>query len=241
MTMKQSTSGGTVIGSGMLAGAFSPVTKQEGVCVYAAGVSNSSCEREAEFSRERKRLTQALEQFQDAAPFVYFGTCSADDSAVKETPYVQHKLAMENLVKAHPRYLIIRLPQVAGETPNPHTLLNFLYARIARSERFTVWRNARRNIIDITDAVAIVRQFISDPSMRNITLNVANPASYAVLDIVRAMEAATGKPAIYDLVDRGSAYTIDVREAMQAADRAGVVFSRNYLRHVMDKYYGNLK
>ena len=92
--------------------------------------------------------------------FVYFGTCSVADPEVRHTAYVQHKLAMEQMVSAHSRNLILRLPQVAGKTPNPHTLLNFLYGRIARSESFNLWSKARRNIIDVADVTAIAEQLI---------------------------------------------------------------------------------
>ena len=51
-------------------------------------------------------------------------------------PYVRHKIEMERLVSDHAKFVIVRLPQVAGRTPNPHTLLNYLYARVARSEKF---------------------------------------------------------------------------------------------------------
>lgn len=233
----------SVVGSGMLARAFFPVAseKQGAICIYAAGVSNSSCTNVCEFERERQRLAQALQQSMHADPFVYFGTCSVADPDASNTPYVQHKLAMEHLVEAHPRHLIFRLPQVVGETPNPHTLLNFLYARVARSERFTIWRNARRNVIDVDDVASIARQIIDDPFLRNITLNIANPVSYPVTELVGAMERAVGKPAVYDLVDRGSIYTIDTGESTLAAARAGVIFSDDYLDRVIGKYYGNFE
>lgn len=233
----------SVIGSGLLARALLPILSEAhgNVCIYAAGVSNSGCTDMHEFDRERQRLERALQQTILADPFVYFGTCSVADPDASKTPYVQHKLAMERLVEAHPRHLIFRLPQVVGKTPNPHTLLNFLYARVARSARFTIWRNARRNVIDVDDVASIARQIIEDPFLRNSTLNIANPVSYPVTKIFGAMERAVGKPAVYDLVDRGSTYTIDTGESMLAAARAGIIFSNDYLDQVIGKYYGNFE
>jgi len=139
-----------IIGSGLIAHAFrTAYAQREDVCLYAAGVSNSACRDPHEFARERERLTAALNKSQAIDCFVYFGTCSVADPEVQDTDYVRHKLAMEELVAAHPRHLILRLPQVAGTTPNPHTLLNYLYAHIARSEAFQLWLDARRNIIAI--------------------------------------------------------------------------------------------
>ena len=228
-----------LIGSGLLAQAFaSTFSDREDVCIYAAGVSNSSCTDTLEFQRERKRLADALQQAKNVDAFVYFGTCSVDDPEAQNTPYVLHKFAMEQLVSAHPRHMILRLPQVAGITPNPHTLLNFLYARISRSESFQLWRNAKRNIIDVEDVAAISRQLISDNTLRNVTINIANPTNYPMMDIVHAMEKAVGKRAVYKILERGSGYPIDIRMMFPAIDAAGVKFSNDYLERVIGKYYG---
>lgn len=228
-----------LIGSGLLAQAFAfPFSQRDDVCIYAAGVSNSSCIDVQEFERERQLLSETLKQTMHVGVFVYFGTCSVVDPEVRNTPYAQHKLAMERLVVAHPHHLILRLPQVAGKTPNPHTLLNFLYARISRSEAFSLWKNAKRNIIDIDDVAAIASQFIADDSVRNVTINIANPISYSMIDIVGAMERAVGKRAIYYLVERGSEYTIDTSAILPLLESAGVEFGSNYLEKVMGKYYG---
>ncbi|MEO8332991.1 MAG: NAD-dependent epimerase/dehydratase family protein [Gallionella sp.] len=228
-----------LIGSGLLARAFAPTFSLRGdVCIYAAGVSNSACTDTQEFARERQRLAGALQQAGQADAFVYFGTCSVADPEASDTPYVQHKLAMERLVSSHPRHLILRLPQVAGKTPNPHTLLNYLYARISRSEAFRLWRNARRNIIDVDDVVAISSRLIADPAVRNIMLNIANPVSYPMADIVGAIEKAVGKRAIYEVVERGSDYPIDTRAILPTLSAAGVKFGDDYLDRVIGKYYG---
>lgn len=231
-----------LIGSGLLAHAFATeFSHRDDVCIYAAGVSNSGCVDAREFSRERQRLTSALAQAHHKVTFVYFGTCSVADPEARDTPYVQHKLAMEQLVSMHPHHLNIRLPQVAGKTPNPHTLLNYLYARISRSEAFRLWRNAKRNIIDVDDVAAIARQLLTDTSLRNITLNIANPTSYSMMDIVRAMERIVGKNALYEIVDLGSEYPIDIGIMRTILDKTAVNFDDNYLERVIGKYYGNIR
>lgn len=230
-----------IIGSGLLAHAFAnPFSQRDDVCIYAAGVSNSSCIDVQEFERERLLLSESLAQTKHVDVFIYFGTCSVADPEARNTPYVQHKLAMEQLVVAHPRHLIFRLPQVAGKTPNPHTLLNYLYARISRSEAFNLWIKAKRNIIDIDDVAAIAGQFIADESVRSVTLNIANPISYSMIDIVGAMERAAGKSAIYYSVDRGSEYTIDTSAISPVLENADVDFGSDYLEKLMRKYYGKL-
>ena len=141
-----------IIGSGLLAKAFTRrYADSAAVWIYAAGVSNSSCSDETEYERERERLTKALADGAAADAFVYFSTCSIGDPTAANSFYVRHKIRMEALVATHRRHVIVRLPQIAGATPNPHTLLNYLFARVSRSEAFTAWRNASRNVIDIDD------------------------------------------------------------------------------------------
>jgi nucleoside-diphosphate-sugar epimerase len=229
-----------IIGSGLLAHAFSRTFSQrEDVCIYAAGVSNSNCTDVREFAREQQRLGDALLQMTDVGTFVYFGTCSVGDPEAKNSPYVEHKLAMEQLARTHPGHLILRLPQVAGRTPNPHTLLNYLYARVSRSESFNVWVNASRNIIDVDDVAVIAQELIWDDSARKATVNIANAIAYPMLDIVSAMENVIGKRAIYNPVARGSKYDIDIGAIISAIDKAGVKFGDDYLISTIEKCYGN--
>jgi nucleoside-diphosphate-sugar epimerase len=145
---------------------------------------------------------------------------------------------MEQLVSGHDKFLIVRLPQVAGRTPNPHTLLNYLYARVSRSERVTVWTHATRNIIDIDDAVAIVVELIRDVNLRRTTVNVANPLNYSVLDIVAMMEKVVGKKAVTEMVERGAPYSIDTSVIASIVRNLKLQFDDRYLERVLRKYYG---
>lgn len=227
-----------IIGSGLLAQAFSrDFLQREDVCIYAAGVSNSSCADVSEFVRESKRVKAALQQALHADTFVYFGTCSASDPEILNTPYVQHKLAMEQIVREHHGNLILRLPQVAGKTPNPHTLLNFLYARISRSETFNLWCNAKRNIIDVDDVAAIAYQLIANNSARNFTYNIANLINYPMVEIVSAIEHVVGKRAIYEVVERGSECFIDTNAILPILANVGIKFGNDYLDKTLVKYY----
>lgn len=228
-----------LIGSGMLARAFAPVCDAwPEVWIHAAGVSNSACQDRSEFERERLRLIDSLESGSDASAFVYFSTCSIYDPHTCESSYVRHKMDMECLVAEHPRSLIVRLPQVAGKTPNPHTLLNYLYARVSRSERFAVWENAKRNIIDIVDVVEIVRKLLDDPLIRGIKVNVANSRSFPIAEIVSVMEKVTGKAAVVEIRDEGGAYEIDTTLIVPIVRQLGMAFDDQYLPAVIGKYYG---
>ena len=225
-----------IIGSGLLARAFTPLFADSiESCVYAAGVSNSNCSDQREFDRERNRLMIAMEQHRLVDLFLYFGTCSANGSL--DSPYVQHKIKMEKIVAEHPRYLILRLPQTAGKTENPHTLLNYIFTRIIRSERFQIWRNARRNIIDVDDVAQIAVGLALEEGVRRECINVANFLDYSMSDVVAIMEKVVGKKAIFDSLDKGDTYPIDTQRIDMVARRCGVVFGLDYLESVIRKYY----
>ena len=227
-----------IIGSGLVASALKQSFSGEECCVYAAGVSNSGCTDATEFSRERARLTEALASHAETDRFLYFGTCSVSDPGAAQTGYVQHKLAMEALVRDHPRHLILRLPQVAGHTPNPHTLLNFFYARISRSEKFAIWERSTRNVLDIADIATLVGHLVLREGAVGETINVANPNSIPVSDIVAEMEKVVGKPAVFETRASGSSYVIDCARTEAAIRQSGVNLQGNYLERVLKKYYG---
>lgn len=221
----------------MLARAFTPYAAGSGTeCVYAAGVSNSTCADRREFEREEASLENALKRFASADLFLYFGTCSASMRGPL-SPYVAHKVAMERLAATHARALVIRLPQLAGRSENTHTLLNYLFHRVSRGERFQVWMRARRNIIDVDDAARIVMAAARD-GMRGARLDVASPFDSAATEIVQTMTMVVGKPAICDYVDAGDSLEIDSRRSSELAARCGVTFDEGYLERVIRKYYG---
>lgn len=227
-----------IIGSGLLAQAFSPAfALRDDICIFAAGVSNSGCNDFQEFTRERERLGYALQQAENIDAFVYFGTCSVADPESQTSPYVLHKVAMEKLVHTHKRNLIFRLPQVVGKTPNQYTLLNFLHAKILRSEPFNLWRNAKRNIIDVIDVAIIAEQLIANSLMRNTILNIANLENYPMAEIVTQMEHVVGKRAVYKAVERGSDYYIDTNPILPVLEKVNIKFDNGYLEKVIAAYY----
>lgn len=229
-----------IVGSGLIARAFAAHQDAfSGACVYAAGVSNSSCTDPREFERERQRLLAAMGAFSADTLFLYFSTCSIVDPATQGSAYALHKLAMERLVAERKRHLIFRLPQLAGATPNPHTLLNYLYARIVRSERFAIWSGASRNILDVEDVARIAADLVTAERACGEIINIANTGNTSIFDIVKAMEAVLGRPAIFDIIDRGSGYAIATERIQASLLRCGISFSGDYLCLTIRKYYGH--
>ena len=70
---------------------------------------------------------------------------------------MKNKIIIENIIKKIcSRYLIIRLPEIVGKNKNPHTLTNFFYDNIIKGKSFTIFKNSRRNLLDIDDAKKIL-------------------------------------------------------------------------------------
>jgi nucleoside-diphosphate-sugar epimerase len=219
-----------------MARAFAAHAADPDVTIFASGVSNSGETRPEAFARERKLLQRTIAQ--EHALLVYFSTCSVLDPERQDTAYVGHKLEMESIVACAERFAIFRLPQVVGRTANPFTLTNYLYSRVASGERFSVWADAWRNIIDVEDAAKIAGHMIREPRYGNRIVNVANPISTPVPELVALFERILGVTANCERVAKGDRYPIEVEEAVEAACAVGVDFGPGYLEQVLEKYYG---
>jgi nucleoside-diphosphate-sugar epimerase len=228
-----------IIGSGLLARAFyEKYSEATDICIYASGVANSGCKDQHEFLRERQMLSDAIDRWSTAQVFLYFSTCSIYDKAAGNSDYIRHKKEMEALVSQHPNFLIARLPNVAGVSKNPHTLLNYFSAKILGSDKLLVWKNATRNIIDMDDVVAIVAKVIAKPDLRRLIINIANPRSANVMAIVSTMEVILSKRANVEALEQGGEFDIDVTLMMSICAELGLVFDDFYLERVLRKYYG---
>lgn len=230
-----------IIGSGLIARAFEmDYLNTNEVVIFASGVSNSQCSDTKEYERENMMIKDALTQYEHAK-FVYFSTTSIFDEDLQESPYVKHKCNIENFLLTHPtssRVLILRLPIVAGVTSNKHTLLNFLFDKISSGKEFKVFAKAFRNIIGIEDIVKICNILINSNALMGCAVNVCNPKSIKMTDLVPLIEVIVGKKAIFSLVNTGGGQAqIDMGEAEPFVQLSGVEFGQDYIFDTLKKYY----
>src|SRR5690606_20766753 len=102
-----------IIGRGLIASIFTHYD-QDDLMIFASGVSNSLEVSAAEFEREKSLLINTLNTYSDKK-IIYFSTCSICDPSKKESPYVLHKLAMEQLIEEHAEsYIVLRIGNVVG-------------------------------------------------------------------------------------------------------------------------------
>lgn len=222
-----------LIGNGLIARGFaSRYASDPRVTVFASGVSNSRECDTRQFEREYRLLVDALAG--EAESFVYFSSCGVLSG--ETTPYMRHKRRMEELVRKRAGGMVFRLPQVVGLTSNPTTLTNFLYARISRGEAFTVWKSARRSLIDVDDLVAICSSLIDEPPDANI-VPVASGRSLHMLDLVSIFERVLGKRACYTVVEGGHDIVASGAICAARARRLGIRFDEGYEERLLRKYY----
>nr|WP_315387650.1 NAD-dependent epimerase/dehydratase family protein [uncultured Stenotrophomonas sp.] len=204
--------------------------------MFASGVSNSQESDPVQFQREADMLAEALQRC--TGRFVYFSTCSVTDEDRATTPYAVHKRRMEALIQARGNHLILRLPQVVGNTDNPHTLVNHLVAHIRAAQPLSIWSHAVRCLIDVDHIAAITLRLLDNGLELDRTLDLAPPEAVTLQQLLVLVEETLGQRATYTLVDRGGGATPDPTTFSNYASRVGIDISPGYTRRLLHKYYG---
>ena len=233
-----------IIGSGFIAKNFKKkiiLIKKYRIAIYASGVSNSKSINKNNFLRERRKIISYKNKI-NSLIFIYISTCSIYDPSRKNTAYVKHKLNMENLVKKNfNKFVIVRFAEVFGFDNNKNNLINFFYQKIINNNKFILWVNSRRNIIDIDDAVKLCLNFIKKIKKYKkvkLEINIANTMYVSVLSIVNIIEKLTLKKAIYDKIAFGNLHwRIRPLVSKRIIQMSSVIFNKYYLEKVLGKYY----
>ncbi len=222
-----------IIGSGQLAKAFQKSKLKDDTCIFASGVSNSSCTDERQFEREKNLLIDTLKNNSDKK-FVYFSSCALSAIEYPKNDYYKHKANMEDIIKEHSKkYYIFRVPQLFGDFIDNHkTLINFIYTSIEYNQKFNIYDEAYRYVIEINDVIKIVESYLThhDSCM---TVDIANTYRYKVLDIVQIFEKILNKKANYEVIQKKDKYTLDSRNMIDFINRnkLNFKFGKDYLNN----------
>jgi nucleoside-diphosphate-sugar epimerase len=166
-----------IIGKGLLAQSLTE-TKHNSVTLFCSGVSDSLEKNPAAFERERILLMQ---QNKDKTLY-YFSTISIFNPAHKNSLYVKHKIAMEELIRTDfKNFLIIRLPNVIGFGGNKSNLFPFLYDAIQFENEIKIHTSAYRYLFAAHDLSGVVQLFI-DQALEG-EINVCYPSPPTALEI----------------------------------------------------------
>lgn len=226
-----------LVGNGLIASTFQEFKNNDSVCIFASGVSNSTEINIKEFDREKKLLANVTTKIGDTL-IVYFSTCSVEDLTMQDTPYIKHKKEIEARLKESVKnYLIFRLPQVVGNSNNPHTLVNFLYNSIKNGKHFMIWEQAKRYLIDVEDIQKIVSHIVKK-NTKNRTINIAPAYPISVHEIVKILEEILHKEGYYAMVDKGGVYHIDIIDIEEIIKELDIdLHDKAYSKKVLLKYY----
>ena len=219
-----------VIGNGQLAKIFiNSSMNLNNVCIFASGVSNSSCIDEKQFEREKNLLIDTLKSSSDKK-IVYFSSCALSAPEYPKNDYYKHKTNMELLIKEYSNnYYIFRIPQLFGDLILHKTLINFIYKSIEHNHKFNIYDEAYRYVIEINDVQRLVESYLDNDGC--ITVDLSNPYRYKVLDIVYIFEKLLNKKAHYEVVQNEDKYTLDLTslEDFIKEKRIDINFGEEYL------------
>ena len=173
--------------------------------------------------------------------FIYISTTSVLDNYLKKDKYTRNKIIIENLIKKRlSNFLILRLPQIVGKSNNPHTITNFIYKKVLLEQRFKVWSNVKRNLIDIDDLIKIVKQIISTKLKPGNVINILNLNSIYVEEIANMMGEIVKKKPRYILIKykpkmKGN---LKIKSNSKFNLKIAKYFkNKKYYRRVLKKYY----
>jgi nucleoside-diphosphate-sugar epimerase len=226
-----------VIGNGLIAKAFAEFRHDDNYLFFCSGVSNSLCRDKEAFDREVNLVKQSIRENQNKK-FLYFSTTSIEDPSMTESLYVQHKLAIEQIISSScPDYCIFRLSNVVGNSSNKYTVLNFLFNSLNNGQEFELWNNSNRNLIDVDDVVAIIKELLAEKICHNKIINIANSNSYPVPEIVAVIEQYLSKKGKYVAVEKGMSYAVNTDYIKSIINKLDIKFEHDYILKLLCKYY----
>lgn len=224
-----------IIGNGLVASLFNNNDKED-VIFFASGVSNSLETDVKQFEREENLIRKTLDENPDRL-FIYFSTCSIYDSSKADSPYVLHKLKMEQIIKKQcPHYLIQRVSNVVGNGGNPNLLMNYLVRSVKSGETINVHTKATRNLIDAEDVKKITLENIEKQNLNRI-INIAYVQNYSIIEILEIIEKHYEVNLNLNLINKGSGYDINIPDIESYFIKNKMLNKVEYLSSILNKYY----
>ena len=221
-----------IIGSGFLAKKFKKNLldyKKYNVSIYASGISNSLEKNKKNLKKEIDKIKEFLKS--NTKQIIYISTYSILDKSRKNKPYVKNKIIIENIIRRSKNtYLIIRLPEIIGKNKNPNTLTNFFFEKINNDKPFFLFKNTKRNILDVDDAIKKSIVLIKKYYKKQKTVNLLNRTFYKSEEIVKTFEKILQKKALYKEKKFSKNY-------FNLKNSYFISSNKHYLIKILKKYY----
>lgn len=225
-----------IIGNGMLAKSLKKINDEKFI-YFCSGVSNSKETNELEYEREKKLL---IDYYYEDKCLIYFSSYFVGIDNYLEQRYYRHKFEIENQIKENfKHYKIFRLPQVVGISKNSHTLTNFLNNSILNNLQINVYKDVKRNLIDVEDVVVILKYLNENNLVSNEIVNLIATQSFEIIKIVEIFELILNKKAIKKVsMSDEKDFSINISdEIKEIYDFLNITFDERYLENLIKKYY----
>jgi len=176
-----------IIGNGLIAkNCF--FIDQEDILFFASGVSNSMCNDDNEY---RKEITLLEKYIKTDKKIIYF---SSIDEYIVNNKYLKHKKHIEEIIKSNTdNFIILKLPQLVGESGNSKNFISYIYNNIKNNIEFDVFLT-KRSLLDIFDLINFLKHLIKKDFRGFININYIELSE--VTDIVEIIEGILNKKAI---------------------------------------------
>ena len=134
------------------------------------------------------------------------------------------------IVKKSKNYLIIRMPEIIGRSKNPYTLTNFFFKKITKNKKFLLFKNSKRNLLEVNDATKNTIKIIKLYKNKNRIVNLLNKEFYTPLKIIKTFENILNKKANFKIsnLKKGN---------WNLKNNFFVLPSKNYLQKTLKIYY----
>lgn len=229
-----------IIGNGFIGKNLRKIKKdiiKSNYIIYAAGISNSKIKSKKELKREFS-LLKSYSKKNSSKKFIYISTADTLDSLKKRNEYVKNKIKIENFIKKKFIYhIILRLPQIIGKSKNKNTLINYFYYNIKNKKKFTLFKNIKRNILDIEDVLKVIK-YLLKLKLKNQTITLSNKYCEEPSNIVEIFEKKLKRKAIFKIIkSKKQIWKLNYKKNSRYLRPIRIRFNRNYLLKAINKYY----
>lgn len=161
------------------------------------------------FQREMALLYKTISGLNKNTTLVYFSTFNVFDPSLVENSYVKHKVKIEKWLEAIPNAVVVRIPVVIADSPNPNTLINFFTNAILDGREVKVFSNAFRYILGIHDFISQMNEGLLLLAKADKVINLAYPVPISVQDIFCCIEEILNVKGNKKILNEGQNYSVD--------------------------------
>ena len=231
----------SIFGNGFIAKhlvKINPFLKKKNIIIYCSGISNSKEKSKHKLEKEIKVLKKFYEKFKNRH-IAYISSSSILDNSRNKSKYLRNKIKIEEFIRnKFQKYLIIRLPEIVGKSRNPNTLINFFYNKIINKKKFIIFKNSKRNLIDIEDAIKIIKIILIKINSNKKIITLCNKYNNSPEEIIQILEKITNNKANYKETNiKRQNWRLKYNLISNYVKKAEVKFNKVYLKKVLSKYY----